>query len=326
MNNPLITGIHANMIGVKDSAALETIFHDALEWDIVAKGLLSQDVCRHLWQVASPADVTVLAPRYVPYGRVHLLRFPKSTPSLIENVGPRTYGFWPINAYVRDMDDVRKRVVKAGGVWGNEVHFEITSLDGTTQKVHQGRAILPDGAGIVFVIPTITRWTATWFKDESAYCTEATSVIVAVPDVDISKAFWGPEGLGLEIRYDTSSSNSELNRMAGLESDAVVRLAFGWGEKTARVEILGRGDDPYTHVPSADLTERQRPGISLGNIGWVVCVEDLDVALPAIERQGGRCVAQPINLDNEIHGQRRVCTVQTPEGTWISIWEGQEVV
>jgi hypothetical protein len=109
--------------------------------------------------------------------------------------------------------------------------------------------------------------------------------------------------------------------MMGLEPDAAMRLVFGWGEKTARVEILGRAQDPYGHIVSPDITALQRPGIGLGPVGWVIRVANLDQALARIQTVGGQVVAGPLGVDNDLHGKGLIATVQTPEKTWLSVWE-----
>jgi predicted enzyme related to lactoylglutathione lyase len=321
MSSPLISGIHALMLGVPDFAPLQRIFTKALEWDVVDEATLECDVCEQFWHTPSRAEVMVLASRSVPYGRVHLCRFPEVAPMEIDAQDPRSLGFRAMNTYVRDMDDARARIDAAGGGWGAETSFDIESVDGSIQTVHQGRALLPHGASLVFVMPTIARWTAAWSRDESVFCPEATSVVVASCDADGSKKFWGPGGLGLEILYDTVQTNPGTNKMLGLEPDAAVRVVFGWGEKTARVEILGRVKDAYQHIGSPDLTAQQRPGVGMGPIGWVIKVASLDEALARMEATGGQIVAGPLAVDNPLHRKRQVATVQTPEKTWLSVWE-----
>ena len=321
MPAPLISGVHALMLGVPEFAPLQRIFTDALGWDVVGEAALGLEFCEALWHVPSRGQVRVLASRSVPYGRVHLCRFPDVDPIQIQDAGPRALGFRAMNTYVRDMAEARARVEAAGGGWGSETRFQITAVDGATQTVHQGRALLPYGAGLVFVKPAIARWTAAWSEDQSAFCPEATSVVVASGDADASKRFWGPEGLGLEILYDTVQSNPSSNKMMGLEPDAAMRLVFGWGEKTARVEILGRAQDAYMHVVSPDITALQRPGIGLGPVGWVIRVANLDQALARMEAVGGQVVAGPLAANNDLHGEGPVATVQTPEKTWLSVWE-----
>jgi hypothetical protein len=321
VTQPLITGVHALMLGVPEFAPLRRVFTEALGWDVVSEAELDRQLCEALWQAPSAAEVLVLAARSVPCGRVHLVRFPAAAATEVADRGPRAFGFRAMNTYVRDMDEARARIEAAGGTWGAETRFDIESLDGVTQTVHQGRALLPHGAGLVFVVPTIPRWTAAWSQDESVFCPEATSVVVASADPDGSKRFWGPDGLGLEIRYDVVQTNPGTNKMVGLEPDAAVRLIFGWGEKTARVEILGRAKDAYEHLVSPDLTRQQRPAVGLGPIGWVIEVDGLDAALARMAATGGRLIAGPLATNNGLHGKRRVATVETPENTWLSVWE-----
>ena len=321
MPTPLITGVHALMLGVTEFTPLQRIFTEALGWDVLQQADLPAAVCETLWHIPAAAQVMVLASRGVDYGRVHLCRFPDLSPAVIDGQGPRAFGFRAMNTYVRDMAAARSRVEAAGAGWGAEASFTIESVDGSTQTVSQGRVLPPDAAGLVFVMPAVPRWTAAWSKDETVFCPEATSVVVASAAPDDSKRFWGPEGLGLEILYDVVQSDANTNKMIGLEPDAAVRVIFGWGEKTARVEILGRARDAYAHIPGTDITALQRPGLSLGPVGWVIQVASLDEALPRMESLGGLLVAGPVAVDNPLHGARRLATVQTPEKTWLSVWE-----
>ncbi len=316
---PLIDGIHALMLGVREFEPLRRVFVEALGWDVVGIWSLPNTLCSHLWQVDAAAEVMVLASRGVNHGRVHLYRFADITVGEVPAQGPRANGFRSMNTYVRDMAVARQRVEAAGASWGAETHFDITSVDGTTQRVHQGRVLLPDGAGLVFVVPTIPRWTAAWSQDPEVFCPEATSVVVASHDAEASKLFWG-EGLGLELLYDVVQTNPDTNAMIGLEPDAAVRVVFCWPQKTARVEILGRADDPYNHLPSIDATPAQRPGVGLGAVGWVLQVADLDAALPRLTAKGGRLIAPPIKGTAGLH-PGRVATLETPENTWLSVWE-----
>ena len=320
MSSPLITGVHACMLGVREFGPTQRILQQAMEWELIGEAELNPELCDALWNIPSRAQVRALAPADSPSGRIHLLRFPEAQPQSPGRVGARVFGFRAMNCYTRDMAEIRARVLAAGADWGDEVQFDIDMVDGTTQTVHQGRAVLPDDAAIVFVITAIPRDTETWSRNPAAYCPELTSVVAASPDADASKRFWGPEGMGFEIRYDLVQSNPETNRMIGLEPDASVRVVFGWGQTTSRVEILGRVSDRYEQVESVDLTPIQRPGLGLGPVGWVVKVEDLDQALKQLEQVGGRVIAGPVEASNELHGKRRVATLRTPEGTWLSVW------
>lgn len=318
---PLISGVNAIMIGARDPAPFIAVFRDALGWDVAVQAMLDAPLCRHLWGVDAAAEITVLAPPGVDHGVVQVIRFPTRDIAVADEPPPRCHRLRHLNMYVRDMAEARRRVEAAGATWGAEVKFDIAALDGAVQTVHQARVVLPDGAGIVFVIPSIARWTETWTTTPQAFATEITSVVAAVPDVDASKAFWGPDGLGLEIRYDTSAANAKLNELSGIEPDAVTRLAFGWGHSTARVELLGRGSDAYSHIASIDLMRRRRPGRSTAEVGWTLRVASLDAALARMTARGARLVAAPIAGDG-VAFRGRVAAVESPEGSLLTVVEG----
>lgn len=318
--SPPISGVNAIMIGANDPAPFVRVFKGGLGWDVANVATVPAALCRHLWGVDAAAEVTVLAPAGVNHGVVHVVRFPTLQIPVAAAPPARCCRLRNLNMYVRDMAEARRRVEAAGAIWNAEVKFDITALDGTVQTVHQARVALAEGAGIVFVIPSIARWTETWTNTPSAFSTEITSVVAAIPDVDASKTFWGPEGLGLEIRYDTTSANAKLNQLAGLEPDAVTRLAFGWGSSTARVELLGRGADAYAHIPSVDLMRTRRPGASTAEIGWVLEVASLERAIERMTAHGGQVLAAPIAGDGALY-RGRVAAVQSPEGSLLTVVE-----
>ncbi len=317
---PLIPGVNAIMIGASAAAPHIGVFKGALGWNVTGQTRLPRDFCRRVWDIDAVAEVTVLSPPGVSHGAVHVLVFPEIAVPIATEPPPRSYRLRHLNMYVRDMAEARRRVEAAGAAWKAEVKFDIAALDGTVQTVHQARVGLADGAGLVFVIPSIARWTATWSKSPAAFATEITSMVAGIPDVDASKAFWGPDGLGLEIRYDITSANAKLNELSGLEPDAVTRLAFGWGQSTARVELLGRGPDAYAHIPSIDLMRTRRPGRSTAEVGWVVEVAAFEAALQRMIEHGGRILCAPIPGDGVLY-RGRVATVEAPEGSLLTVVE-----
>jgi catechol 2,3-dioxygenase-like lactoylglutathione lyase family enzyme len=321
MTAPMISGVQACMIGVRDAEPLIAVFTDALGWETAGHGAIDRRLCRHLWGVDAVGEITVLAPAGVDHGRIMLLGFPGLDVPEAGEPPARATRLRNPNLYVRDMAEARRRVEAAGARWKAEVKFDIAALDGTVQTVHQARVELAGGAGLVFVIPSIARWTAAWTNNPEAFSTEFTSVVASVPDVDASKAFWGPEGLGLDIRYDITAANAKLNQLAGLEPDAVTRLAFGWGRSTSRVELLGRGADAYAHITDVDLVRRRRPGRSTAEVGWLLEVADLDSALARMTARGGRVVAAPAAGDSVLTGGGRVAAVEAPEGSLLTVIE-----
>ena len=318
---PLIVGIQAAMIGVSDFVPHLDIFCDGLGWTVIAEGTIEQAVCEHLWNAKSLAEVKVLTAGNAPTGRIHLLKFPDLYPEAVGLPAARTFGHHGLNVYVRDMAEMQERLLAHGAQFVGEAKYSLTAQDGSSQTVHQIKMECMDGVGIVFVNPDTPRFTHAWQEDESVFCTELTSVVILIPDVDASRAFWGPDGLGLTFHYDGVMQNEKAASMTGRAPDEKSHLLFGFGTETARVELAGRADDRYAALSRDDLTVQQHPGRGLGEMGWVICVDELASALDLMERQGGSVTAPPIDLDTPILGKRRAATLQTPENTCLTVWE-----
>ena len=320
-SEPLITGVHAAMIGVSDLAPHTNLFCDGLGWEVIQEGLIPDEICRHLWNVDSDAEVVVLTSANATSGRVHLLRFPGLDPTDPGLPALRTYGFHGLNMYVRDMAEMVDRLTYQGAHKIGEAKWSLEAQDGSSQTIHQIKMDCGEGMGIVFVNPNTPRFTHAWKNNQEAFCTELTSVVIFESDVDTARPFWGPGGLGLEFHYDNVIGNPASAALRRTEPDETNHLLFGFGKESARVELLGRGYDKYRDVPREDLAPIQRPGVSLGETGWVMIVDNVDATLKILQEKGGQVIATPMDVGTPIHGQRRVAVAQSPEGIWLNLWE-----
>jgi catechol 2,3-dioxygenase-like lactoylglutathione lyase family enzyme len=322
MDEPLVTGIHAVTITVSDLGPHLRLYRDALDWEVIGETTLPEELVARRWGVRSPAHLLRLSPPNAATGQLRLVRFPALRPASLGHPPIRVNGFFAIDMYVRDLDEARRRVAAAGAMWAADARWEIEAPS-CTVVVRQGLVRAPDDVNLVFVRAEEPRPTAVWAADPSAFCTELTSVVLGTPDVEHSKRFWGPQGLGLRIAYDAAFTQPEMSRMVGVEETSAFRMALGVGATTARLEILGRAPDPHSAVPSADLARRQRPGVSLGQTAWTIRVSDLDRAMAVMAAQGAEIVqaATPIPEGGPELSSGRAAAVVSPEGAWLEVLE-----
>lgn len=322
MSAPAINGIHAALCTVTDFAAHEALFCGVLGWRVESRRRLSaRESHARLWVKAEAEVVQLAAPR-ASSGEVWLIRFRGTTPERLGHPPIRVTGFFAIDLYVRDIDEAVRRIELAGFACAGKATWQVATPAGTV-TVRQAKIDGPDDVTLVLVNPDAPRYTATWTHEPAAFATELTSVVVGSPDVEASKGFWGEGGLGLPVLYDSVFSQPEMSRMCGIEEDSAFRMAFGVGESTARLEIVGRAKDPHASVPSADLAPRQRPGMSLGQSAWVVRVKQLDSAIETAAARGA-AVIRPAARHSGLTGQNaeeRCAAVFSPEGIWLELIE-----
>jgi hypothetical protein len=322
MSAPAINGIHAALCTVTDFAAHEVLFCGALGWQAGSRRRLSAIETHARLQVAAEAEVLQLTAPGASSGEVWLIRFSGTTPRRLGYPPIRVAGFFAIDLYVRDIDEAVRRIELKGFACAGKATWQVATPAGTV-TVRQAKIDGPDDVSLVLVNPEKPRYTATWAQEPTAFATELTSVVVGSSDVEASKMFWGEGGLGLPIIYDSVFSQPEMSRMCGIEEDSAFRMAFGVGESTARLEIVGRAKDPHETVPSADLAPRQRPGGSLGQSAWVVRVNHLDSAIEAATARGAS-VIRPAARHWGLAGPQadeRCAAVLSPEGIWLELIE-----
>lgn len=324
-SRPLITGIHAASITVRDFGPHLLLYADALGWAVVSDVAISERSAERLWGIAVSAHAMVLSCGGATTGKLCLIRFGGGVTPVSYGYPPvRVNGFFAIDMYVKSQEEAQRRVENAGARFAARARWEVAG-EGRNIVVRQGRVEAPDDVNLVFVQPDVPRQTQAWTHDPQSFCTELTSVVVGSPDVSRSKEFWGESGLGLPIIYDTVFAQPEMCAMCGVEQDAAFRMAFGVGESTARIEILGRapaGRDPYDQTPSVDLATHQRAGLALGQTSWTVVVRDLDEAMRVCRSQGLEVRGPFENEETKaLWGGSRLATTITPEGVWLELIE-----
>ena len=307
---------------MSDFAAHEALFCQALGWRVGTRHRLNTRDATARFQVDAEAEVMQLVAPGASSGETWLLRFAGQRPQRLGYPPIRVHGLFAIDVYVRDIDEAVIRIERAGARCAGKATWQVATPGGTL-TVRQAKVDGPDDVSVVLVNPEKPRYTATWTHEPGAFATELTSVVVGSRDVEASKVFWGEAGLGLPIIYDSVFSQPEMSRMCGIEEDSAFRMAFGVGESTARLEIVGRADDPHASVPSAEFAARQRPGMSLGQSAWVLRVSDLETAMARATAQGAS-LTRPAGMHSSLagrHEEERCAAVLSPEGIWLELIE-----
>lgn len=286
-------------------------------WDVMDEGVIAGSVSRDLYRVDGEIEAWKLAPVEADSGQLWLMRTPNSGQLIARHPHTSEWGFHAVDLYTRDCLATHNQLLAKGWKWPALPQKYSVPLNGKNIDIVEGFCLGPEGSDIVFVEARNARSTIVWDKDPTLPYTELTSVVCGVKDVDLAKEFFGPDGLGMSLWYDVTMTVEGVNIVAGLPIDSEVRLVFAAGEKTARIEII--------HVtnlePTADSRQIQRPGKSLGQMGWSFLTHDLESAMGKVVSKRGRLISDPVLTNDPIHGSARVVAAETSEGAFIELWE-----
>ncbi|SEF69368.1 hypothetical protein SAMN04489712_101850 [Thermomonospora echinospora] len=313
---PLIEGITAAIVGVTDFGPHLELFVDRLGYEVAAAGTIPAAVADALWG-SGPADLEViaLAAAGSGTGRIHLVRVPEPI-APAEPPHNLDTGLVGIDMYARDINAAHAALGKAGHPWTVAPTTYGVAVGEREVEVTQGICPAPDGTVVVFVQPAAVRGTEAWSADPERSYTELTSVVCHVPDPDAEVAFWGPEGLGMDVWYDVVFSSPGFDKVAGLPDGTRMRLAFLAGAKTARIEVTSADTEHRV-----DRRAAQRPARSLGHCGWSVRTRDLSAALESVRRTGGQVLTGRVETDDPWHGRAAAAGVTTPNGISVTLWQ-----
>lgn len=314
---PLVSGVTAALIGIHDLDNQLGFWREELGWNIIEEGAISSVVARELYRVDGEIRVWKLAPVEADSGQLWFMQTPNSEYLVPRHPHTSELGFHAVDLYTRDCMATYDQLLAKGWKWPALPQKYDVPLSGKNIEVMEGFCFGPEGSDIVFVEAKNARSTIVWDKDPTLAYTELTSVVCGVKDVDLAKEFFGPEGLGMSIWYDVTMISKGVNIVAGLPSDSEIRLVFAAGGKTARIEII----NVTNHEPTADCRQIQRPGKSLGQIGWSFLTTDLELAMAKVVSKRGRLITRPVLTNDPIHGSARVVAAETPEGAFIELWE-----
>ena len=319
---PLIHGIDAAFLGVTDPQPHLDFYCGQLGYEVADQGAVPAAVADALWglsgavsgAVSGDVAVTVLTVAGAAHGRIVLL----TVADAAEPEYPHTadYGLIGIDMYTRDIGAAHRALTAAGHRWVSAPATWKVPFGDQVVTVTEGFCLAPEGTDLVFVQPANPRGTAAWDADPSRPYTELTSVVCHVPDLDAELAFWGPDGLGLALWYDTTFSSEGLEQMADLPARTRMRLAFLAGPQTARIELT-RIENRSTGI---DRRRRQRTAHALGHSGWLVSTGDLDGALARVTERAGTVLAGPLPGAGVL-GSGRLASVDTPNGIPLTIQE-----
>lgn len=313
---PLIRGIDAAFLGVRDPRPHLDLFCDLLGYDVVESGVVPAPLAGALWgEGTGEVPVTVLAPGGCAHGRVILLTV--TEPAEAEHPHSCDYGLVAIDLYTRDIDAAHRQLTSAGHRWTAPPITWKVPVDEQWITVTEGFCFAPEGTALVLVEPEAPRGTATWQRDPERPYTELTSVVAHVPDFDAELDFWGPDGLGLDVRYDTTFESEGLEEMAELPAGTRMRMALIAGPQSARIELTR----VENRAGGVDRRGCQRTAHALGHSGWLVTTPDIDAALTRVRDRGGVVRGGPVPGAGTLLGGRRVASVQTPNGVPVTVRE-----
>jgi catechol 2,3-dioxygenase-like lactoylglutathione lyase family enzyme len=308
--------VNAAYVGVTDAQPHLELYCGQLGFAVAETGVIPAAQAAALWgEGIGDTEVTVLAAAGAAHGRIVLLRVPGAAPA--EYPHTADFGLAGIDVYTRDIEESHRVLSAAGYRWMTPPDTWKVPLGDTLVTVTQGFCQGPEGTDIVFVQPAAPRGTAAWDAEPDRFYTELTSVVCHVPDFDAEVGFWGPDGLGLSPWYDVSFSHPGLDAMATLPPGTVMRLCFLAGPETARIEVT----QIQNRSTGTDRRPEQRTGRHLGHSGWLVRTPDLDAALTAAERSGGRLLSPAADGPSVLFGGARVAMVDTPNGIPVTLHE-----
>ena len=316
---PLIDGITAAVLGVRDFEPSLGFYCGHLGWEIADKGILPAETAQALWGPSlGEVEVMALCAAGADTGRIHLVRVPDPG-SPAERPHNLDEGLIGIDMYAKDIAAAHDSLSTSGIEWlGGPATYDVP-LGNQTVQVTQGACPAPEGVMLVFVQPAAARETAAWRVDPQRAFTELTSVVCHVPDPDAEIALWGPDGLGMSIWYDLTFSAPGFDAVADLPAGTRMRLAFLAGARTARIEVTS-AEGPHRE----DRRLAQRPGHSLGHSGWSVRTRDLETALTRAERAGARRGGDAVFTSDPLHGRARAASITSPSGIAVDLWQPVE--
>ena len=313
----LISGVTGAIVGVNNFQPHIDFWCGELGWEVLREGSISNDVAQKVYGVTGQVEVKVLSVAGSKSGQIYLFKTDDS--HSLEARYPHTseLGFHALDLYTKDISATYKQLSAAGIKWVREPEPYAVPLGDKVVEIVEGFCFSPEGTAVVFVEAKNARVTAAWEKNPDLPYTELTSVVTGVRDVDKLAAFFGEQGLGLSQWYDVSFSSPGLSKMAQIPEDSVVRLIFMAGPETARIEVI----KVEGLEPPADLREIQRPGKSLGHVGWSFKTSNLSSALAKVREHGGKVLGEMVSTNDPIHGSSKVAAAETPEGAFIELWE-----
>jgi hypothetical protein len=313
----LITSVTGAFVSVRDFAPHLDFWCGQLGWEVRESGVIAADVASSVYGVDAPIEVQVLCAGGSDVGQVYLIKTANSASLDPRFTHTSELGYHGLDVYTKDGLKTYGQLVDAGYEWAGKPEAYGVPIGDKVVEIMEGFCFGPEGTAVVFVEAKNARVTRAWEKDPELPYTELTSVVCAVRDVDALTKFFGPEGLGLSKWYDVTFSSPELEKITQLPEGSNVRLVFLAGPETARIEILRVENVEPPH----DLRAVQRPGKSLGQVGWSFRTLDLDGALSMVEARGGRLLSKVTLTEDPIHGRARVASAETPEGAFIEFWQ-----
>ncbi|GIW06911.1 MAG: hypothetical protein KatS3mg060_1716 [Dehalococcoidia bacterium] len=315
MSDPGLRGLTEVMVSVSDFEPHLALYRDLLGFDVRSHGVIDPIVAATLWGIPTGRAVEAmqLGAGASDSGLLRLVRV-AGAPTEAERPAVLDFGLFDFDIYTMDMPAAYNELTAAGYEWTSPP--QLWSPDGQPEiDVLEGWCLAPDGVNLVMNRPFQRKGSKAWNADPDRRYTEVTASVTVVADLEREATFW--QALGLRIGVDFLLRHPAIDRFLQLPAGTELRMLLltARGSGPARVELI----TPLTNASGVDRTRRQRPGQVLGLCGWALRVGDLDAALDAVARGGGRCVGGPISIETPIHGQGRAAAVETPAGVLIEL-------
>lgn len=314
MGDPGLAGLTEVGITVSDFERHLRLYRDLLGFEIRARGPIPPDVAA-LWGLPAGEQVEVvqLGAGGSESGLLRLIRVAGSTPPE-ERPHLLELGLFDFDLYTLDMPRAFAELSSAGYEWSSPP--QLWSPFGQDDiEVLEGLCYAPDGVNLVMNRPFQLKGSNAWLNDPARQYTEVTASVTIVEDLELEATFW--QSLGLRIGIDFTLQHPGIDRFLELPAGTRMRMVLltGRGSGPARVELITTLDPTFR----SDRTRRQRPGRILGLCQWAMRVGDLDAALDAVVRGGGRITGEPIAAETPIHGRTRLAVVETPAGVQVEL-------
>jgi catechol 2,3-dioxygenase-like lactoylglutathione lyase family enzyme len=315
MPDPGLTGLTEVGITVADFDRHLRLYRDRLGFEVRAQGVVPPAIAEGLWGVEPGRRVEAmqLSAGGSESGLLRFIRVDGATPAE-ERPAATDLGLFDFDLYTMDMPRAFRELSDAGYPWTSPP--QLWSPAGHDDiEVLESWCLAPDGVNLVMNRPFQVKGSNAWRNDPDRQYTEVTASVTIVADLERESAFW--QALGLRVGVDFTLNHPAIDRFLNLPAGTVMRMLLltARGSGPARVELITNVEGQT----GVDRTRRQRPGRLLGLCQWAFRVGDLDAALEAAERGGGRISGGPIEAESPIHGSARIATVETPAGVQVEL-------
>jgi catechol 2,3-dioxygenase-like lactoylglutathione lyase family enzyme len=309
-------------VSVADLDERIAFFRDVIGWEVVGRGAVSRSQL-DAWRLppAAAAETALVRSPGADSGVIRLVQFSglPAAARIRSSARPWEAGGWAgLNVRVRSIEAVFARLQRAGWQGFSEpVTFTVPPF-----RVSEVMVVGPDGLTLSLIErldpPLQADWRSLW--------SPAITVFEADVDPIASRAFY--EGrLGLEswLNYDGPAADPGMN-LFGLPHDVVGRVTrqVSWWREG------GRGDGTIATLAFRGVTGRRFPPEMLGppRLGLFLIAIQVDDAAERCGRLAGLgtgFIRPAAVVDRPGTGPQTSCTLATPSGSWLELYDVRRV-